>query len=100
VIDVSAIGQEHIGKGALVLVLAVGLEDDFLAEDKARGRVPSPPTAFNHYMEPVTPYFFVPGTAGGGSGFCDSFSMTAFSWSISVCRVDNWPGSICIVTGG
>jgi hypothetical protein len=29
VIDVGAIGQEHIGKGALVLVEAVRLERDF-----------------------------------------------------------------------
>ena len=34
VIDVGAIGQEHIGKGAPVLVVAVGLERDFLPEDE------------------------------------------------------------------
>jgi len=36
-VDVRAIGQEYIGKGALVLVLAVGLEDDISSEDE-RGR--------------------------------------------------------------
>ena len=33
VIDVGTIGQEHIGKGAPVLVLPVGLEHDFFAKD-------------------------------------------------------------------
>ena len=36
-IDVRAIPQEHIGKGAVVLILAVGLEDDISLEDE-RGR--------------------------------------------------------------
>jgi hypothetical protein len=31
VIDVGAIGQEHVGKGALVLVVAVRLERAFFA---------------------------------------------------------------------
>jgi len=34
VIDVSAIGQEDIGKGAPVLVLAIGLEHDFFPKDQ------------------------------------------------------------------
>jgi len=33
VIDVGAIAQEYIGKGALVLVQAVGLENDIFPED-------------------------------------------------------------------
>ena len=33
VIDVGAIKQEHVSKGASVLVLAVGLEDDIFPED-------------------------------------------------------------------
>jgi hypothetical protein len=32
-IDVGAIEQEHVSKGAPVLVLAVGLEDDIFPED-------------------------------------------------------------------
>ena len=36
-LDVGAIPQEHIGKDAPVLVLAVGLEDDISPEDE-RGR--------------------------------------------------------------
>jgi hypothetical protein len=35
--DVSAIGQEHIGNGALLLVEAVCLEGDRLAIDEYRG---------------------------------------------------------------
>jgi hypothetical protein len=31
-IDVHAIGQDHVSKGACVLVLAVGLDGDFLPE--------------------------------------------------------------------
>ena len=33
VIDVGAIQQEHISKGAPVLILAVGLEDDIFPKD-------------------------------------------------------------------
>jgi hypothetical protein len=33
VIDVGATRQEHMGKGAPVLVLAVGLKDDIFPED-------------------------------------------------------------------
>src|SRR5262245_56892735 len=36
-IDVGAIRQEHVCKGAVVLVLAVGLENDISSEDE-RGR--------------------------------------------------------------
>ena len=32
--DFRAIGQEHIAKGASILVCAVGLERDFLAKDQ------------------------------------------------------------------
>ena len=35
-IDVGAIRQKHIGNGASVPVLAVGLERDFLAKDQVR----------------------------------------------------------------
>lgn len=38
-IDVRAIRQEHIGKRALVLVLAVSLECHFLAKDQGCGRL-------------------------------------------------------------
>ena len=38
-IQIHPIGQEHIGKGAPVLVVAVSLERDFLAKDHGRGRV-------------------------------------------------------------
>jgi len=34
VIDVGAIGQEYIGKGAPVLVEAIGLERDIFAENQ------------------------------------------------------------------
>jgi hypothetical protein len=37
VIDVGAIGQEHIGKGALILVEAVRLDGDFFSEGEVRG---------------------------------------------------------------
>ena len=36
-IDVRAIGQDQVGKGAHVLVEAVGLERDFLPEGEGRG---------------------------------------------------------------
>ena len=36
-IDVGAIGQEHIGKGALILVEAVRLDGDFFFEGEVRG---------------------------------------------------------------
>jgi hypothetical protein len=38
VIDVGAIPQEHISKGAPVLVLAVGLEDDIFSEGNVKRR--------------------------------------------------------------
>ena len=38
-IDVDAIGQHHIGKGALVPVVAMCLDGDFFAEDQLRGSV-------------------------------------------------------------
>jgi hypothetical protein len=34
VVDVSAVPQEHVSKGAPVLVLAVGLERDFFSKDQ------------------------------------------------------------------
>ena len=37
VIDVSDIGQEHIGNRTLVLVLCVSLKRDFLPKDEGRG---------------------------------------------------------------
>jgi hypothetical protein len=39
VIDVRAVGQEHIGKGAPVLVEAVSLERDYFPESEVRGGV-------------------------------------------------------------
>jgi hypothetical protein len=36
-IDVGAIGEGHIAKGAPILVEAVRLERDFLAKDQRRG---------------------------------------------------------------
>jgi hypothetical protein len=42
VIDVGAIGQTHIGKGALVLVEAVRLERDFLPEGEVSDGVRGP----------------------------------------------------------
>jgi len=39
VVDAGAIGQEHIGKGASILVEAMGLERDFFPEGKGRGNV-------------------------------------------------------------
>lgn len=36
-IDIGAIGQEHLGKGAPVLVLAVSLERDILSKREVRG---------------------------------------------------------------
>ena len=38
-IDVGAIGQDHVGKGALVLVEAVRLEHDFFPKGEGRGGV-------------------------------------------------------------
>ena len=38
-IDVGIIGQDHIPNGARVLVLAVGLDRDFLPKGEVRGRV-------------------------------------------------------------
>ena len=38
-IDVGAIGQDHIGKGALVLVVAVRLDGDVLPEGEGRDGV-------------------------------------------------------------
>ena len=38
VIDVAAIGQEHSGKGAPVLVEAVSLKRDFFPKGEVRGR--------------------------------------------------------------
>ena len=38
-IDVRAIRQEHIGQGALVLVIAVGLDGDLFPEGEGRGGV-------------------------------------------------------------
>lgn len=35
VVDVSAIHQEHISKGAPILVLAVGIERDIFPEDQS-----------------------------------------------------------------
>jgi hypothetical protein len=37
-----SIGQEHIGKGAPVLVVAVGLEGDFLPKGEGRALSPNP----------------------------------------------------------
>jgi hypothetical protein len=36
-IDVGAIGQDHVSKGALVLVVAVGLDGDIFPEGKGGG---------------------------------------------------------------
>ena len=38
-IDVGAIGQEHIGKDALVLVVTIGLDGDFFPKGEGRGGV-------------------------------------------------------------
>ena len=38
-IDVRAIGQKHIGKGALVLIEPVSLKGDLFPEGELRGRV-------------------------------------------------------------
>ena len=38
-IDACAIGQDHISKGALVLVVAVRLDGDLFPEGELRGRV-------------------------------------------------------------
>lgn len=35
-VDVGAIRQEYIGQSALVLIVAVGLERDFLSKDQCR----------------------------------------------------------------
>jgi hypothetical protein len=41
-IEIRPVRQDHIGKGALVLVVAVGLERDFFPEDKGRGGMLGP----------------------------------------------------------
>jgi hypothetical protein len=44
-IEVHAIRQMHISKGALVLVVAVGPERDLFPKDEGRGRVLGLPSA-------------------------------------------------------
>ena len=56
VIDVGTIGQDHVSDGVLVLVVAVGLDRDFLAKGEVRGsllRSPAERLAFLGAVDPT-----------------------------------------------
>ena len=60
-IDMGAIAQEHVGKGASIFVPAMGFENDISSEDERRRRLLRSGTermAFLRAVNPTQPYTF------------------------------------------